>query len=216
MTPASQCDVHLLLYLRDVLVADCVCLGSAALDYLLDQRPVVLVLRPPLPHRLEQAVETGVHQLLAGNASDRCAAAHGGDVLGLSGVEGLVVLVQRTHIRVAGRLDRDSVGVGDGVAHLVPDLVRSVGQIDRVAKALAHLRVSVKSGKTRGHGELSLRDGDLGAVHLVEVPHEASGELHVGKLVLSNGYQVRVAECYVGALADRVAQEAVGELGEVV
>lgn len=212
----SQCDVHLLLYLRDVLVADRIGLGSAALDNLLDQRPVVLVLRPPLPHRLEQAVETGVHQLLAGDASDRCAAAHGGDVLGLSGVERLVVLVQRTHIRVAGRLDRDAVGVGDGVAHLVPDLVRSVGQIDRVAKALAHLRITVESGKTRGHGELRLRDHDLGAIHLVEVSHEAPCELHVGKLVFSNGYQVRVAECYVCTLADRVAQEAVGELGEVV
>ena len=215
-TSSSQSDVHLLLDQLDVPVADLVGFGGAACDDLLDEGAVGFVLGPPLPHRIQKVVEALVHQLLACDAAHGGRAAHGGDVLGLAGVEGLMVLEERAVVRIARRLHCDPVGVRDGVAHLVPDFIGRVGQVDGVAKALAHLGVSVQTSQAGRRRELRLGHCDLCAIEFVEVAHQAACELHVGDLVLTYRYEVGVAECDVCALAHRVAEEAVGQLREVV
>ena len=208
--------MHLLLDQLDVPVADLVGLGGAACDDLLDEGAVGFVLGPPLPHRVQKVVEALVHQLLASDAAHGGRAAHGGDVLRFSRVEGLVVLEEGAVVRIARRLHCDPVGVGDGVAHLVPDFIGRVGQVDGVAKALAHLGVSVEACQAGRRRELGLGHCDLRSVEFVEVAHQAAGELHVGDLVLAYWHEVGIAECDVGALAHRVAEEAVGQLREVV
>ena len=115
-------------------VSDLICLCGAACYDFPDKRSVVLILRPSLPHRIEKIVETGVHELLAGDTADRCTTAHRGDVVSLPCIEGLMVLVKRTDIRVAGCLHRYAVGVGDSVPDLVPHFIWSVGKVDGIAK----------------------------------------------------------------------------------
>ena len=132
-------------------VSDLICLCSTACYDLLDKRSVVLILGPSLPHRVEKIVETGVHELLAGNAADRRTTAHRGNVVGFSRIEGLMILVKRTDIRVAGCLHRYAVGVGDGVPDLVPDFIGSVGKVDGIAQGFSHLAVAVKTAQT-GNG----------------------------------------------------------------
>ena len=86
------------------------------------------------------------------------------------------------------------------------DVLGRVGQIDRVAVALAHLAV-VEAGQARRRREQRLRLDEQLAVEIVEPPHDFARQLEVRHLILAHRHEVRVIDDDVGGLQQRVPEK---------
>ena len=82
-------------------------------------------------------------------------------------------------------------------------------QEDGVAVRLRHLP-PVGPGRARRRGQQRLRLREHGPVEVVEAPHHLARQLDVRGLVLAHRHRVRPVDHDVGALQQRVAEEAVG------
>ena len=93
--------------------------------------------------------------------------------------------------------------------HLLLHLVGGVGQVDRVAVALAHLLVAVEPRQPRrtcvssGCGSTSTSPEEI-----VEAADDLARQLQVRDLILADRHEARVVDGDVGRLQQRIAEEA--------
>ncbi len=123
-----------------------------------------------------------------------------------------MVFVDAAHLGMPFHVGVNPGGVGDRFADVLPDDLRGIGKVDRIAHRLAHLRIAVKARQAPDFTELCPGNGDIRTVELVELPDDLSGKLDMGDLILSDGNQIRIDEGDIGGLADRISQEPIGEI----
>ena len=130
--------------------------------------------------------------------------------------EGVQIDEHRVALHLAGVLHTQVVGVGVHGHDLLFDVLRFLGQVDAVAKALAHLGLAVGAGQTQAGGVLGQHDLRLGqgiAVNGVEFAHDLAALLDHGLLVLTGRHGGGVESGDVRRLTDGVAEEAHRDAG---
>ena len=130
------------------------------------------------------------------------------------GAESIQIEEHGVVLGIAGVGHLKMVGVGKHTHDLGADIIRCVGQIDAVAKRLAHLGLAVRTGKAEACLVVRQQSGGFHqyfAVQLVEAANDLAGLLQHGQLILANGDGVRHKGGDVRRLADGVGQKPHGD-----
>ena len=127
-------------------------------------------------------------------------------------VEGVVVDEDRVALDGAGDVGADAVRVGVHPRDLLAHGRGVVGEQDRVADRLAHLRLAVGADEGRDLGLDELGDGEDVAVQAVEAAGDLARHLDVAVVVLADRDDVALDAEDVGGLEHGVAEQAVGHL----
>ena len=134
----------------------------------------------------------------------------------LRAAEGVQIDEHRIALHLAGVLHAQVVGVGKHGLDLLLDILRLLGQVDAVAKALAHLGLAVNAGQTQAGGVLGQHDLGLYqrfAVDGVELVHDLAALLNHGLLILTGGHGGSLKGGDISSLTDGVAEEAHRDAG---